>query len=185
MRKLLVLAGLLAIVLLGYVAAGPYLAYSAIRDAVETKNMAKLDKHVDFPVLRENLKLQIDDYVVRRAGPDLQSSLLGAVATRMASGMAGVAVDTMVSPAGLAALLEGRSTWHRIVGDTGDNAFTPEPPANPLREPSYRFQSPSRFTATVHSDGGEPIRFVLTRDGLRWKLTDIRLPLDGAEMRHY
>ncbi|HUH90557.1 MAG TPA: DUF2939 domain-containing protein [Lysobacter sp.] len=176
MKKLLTLCVLLAALLAGYLVAGPYIAYSAMRDAVETRDMAKLQKHVDFPVLRGNLKLQIDDYVLRRAGPDAQSSLLGAFAVRVASGMAGGVVDAMVTPAGLAALLEGRTTWHRIGGDTGDDPYTPTPPANPLREPSYRFQSPSRFTATVHGEDGEPVQFVLTRDGLRWKLTDIRLP---------
>lgn len=181
MKKLIALVSLVVVLLLGYVAAGPYLAYNAIREAVETKNLAKLDKHVDFPVLRGNLKLQIDDYVIRQTGPDLQSGLLGAFAVRVASGVAGAAVDTMVTPAGLAALLEGRTTWHRVAGDTGDNPYTPTAPANPLDEPSYGFQSTSRFTATIHTDDGEPIRFVLTRDGLNWKLTDIRLPLDAVE----
>jgi hypothetical protein len=29
----------------------------------------------------------------------------------------------------------------------------------------------------VHDDSGRPLVFVLTRDGLRWKLSDIRLPM--------
>ena len=51
------------------------------------------------------------------------------------------------------------------------------PPPDPLRDASYRFESPSRFTATVRNADGDPVVFVLTRDGLRWKLTDIQLPL--------
>ena len=33
------------------------------------------------------------------------------------------------------------------------------------------------FTATVQDGDGDPIVFVITRQGLRWRLTDIRLPL--------
>lgn len=178
LNKLITLLALVAALLLGYVAAGPYLAYSAIRDAVQTKNTAKLARHVDFPVLRRNLKLQLDDYLARRAGPERQASMFGALAVRVASGVAGGAVDTMVTPAGLGALLEGRTVWHRLTGGGGTHdVYAPAPPANPLRDARYRYRSPSRFTATVPGEDGAPVEFVLSRDALRWKLTDIRLPL--------
>lgn len=175
MKKWLLAVTLVVLALGGYVAAGPYITYTAIRDAVETKDTAKLSRHVDFPLLRANLKVQLDDYMVRRAGADIQSSLLGAFAVRVASGVAGAAVDAMVTPAGLAAVLEGRTVVHRVAGDTGSDPYRPAPPANPLRDPSYRFESLSRFSATIPGDDGEDIDLVLTRQGMRWKLTDIRL----------
>ncbi|MEE7561224.1 hypothetical protein HH299_17155, partial [Xanthomonas sp. Kuri4-2] len=46
-----------------------------------------------------------------------------------------------------------------------------------LEGAEHRYESSSRFTATVRTAGGDPIVFVLTRDGLRWRLSDIRLPL--------
>ncbi len=175
MKKWMLAAILILLALGGYVVAGPYMAYAGIRDAVETKNTAKLSRHVDFPQLRANLKIQLDDYMVRRAGADAQASLLGAFAVRVASGLAGAAVDTMITPAGLSAILEGRSVVHRVAGDTGSDAFRPAPPVNPLRDPSYRFESTSRFSATIPGDDGEDVDLVLTRNGLRWKLTNIRL----------
>lgn len=175
MKKWLLAAVLIVLALGGYIAAGPYLAYTAIRDAVETSDTAKLSRHVDFPQLRTNLKIQLDDYMIRRVGADVQSSPFGTFAVRMASGLAGAAVDTMVTPAGLSALLESRAVVHRVAGDTGTNTYQPAPPANPLRDPSYRFESTSRFSATVPGNEGQDIELVLTRHGLRWKLTDIRL----------
>lgn len=182
MKKWLALPALAIVLLLGYVVAGPFLAYNGIRDAVQAQDTAALSRHVDFPRLRANLKAQLDDYLVRRAGVDAQSSLFGAVAVRIASGLAGGAVDTMVTPAGIGALLQGRSVWHRASGGgvTG-NTYEHAAPTDPLREPEYGFESLSRFTATVHGDGGAPVTFVLSRDGLRWKLTDIRLPLTTSE----
>jgi len=48
----------------------------------------------------------------------------------------------------------------------------------PLRDARLRYESPSRFTATVvHADGRSTV-FVLQRQGLRWRLVDVRLPPD-------
>ncbi len=180
MKKWIALFALVALLLLGYVAAGPFLAYNAIREAVQTQNTGQLARHVDFPVLRRNLKIQIDDYVVRQAGPDVQSSVLGAFAVRIASGVAGGVVDTMVTPVGLGALLEGRTIWHRASGGgITANTYENAPPPDRMAEASYGFESLSRFTATVEDEDGDPITFVLSRQGLGWKLTDIRLPLGG------
>ena len=182
MKKWIALLLLIAVLLLGYLAAGPFIAYNAIRDAVQAQDTAALADHVDFPTLRGNLKLQVDDYVVRKAGADVQSSLLGAFAVKIASGIAGGVVDTMVTPAGIGALMEGRSIWHQASGGgITDNTYETAPTPDRLRDASYGFESLSRFTATIEDEDGDPIVFVLGRQGLAWKLTDIRLPLDGEE----
>lgn len=172
----LVVAGVL---LLGYIAAGPFIAVHSIRGAIKAQNTADLARHVDFPMLRANLKVQLDDYVVRRAGPDVQSNIFGAFGVRIASGIAAGSVDAMVTPAGLGAMLGGRTLWHRVSGGgmVDGDAYQHAPPPDPLEDATYGFESPARFTATVRNDDGEPVVFVLTRDGLRWKLSDIRLPL--------
>ena len=46
-----------------------------------------------------------------------------------------------------------------------------------LHDARYRYESPSRFTATMIDDARPvPMVFVMTRDGLHWQLSDIRLP---------
>lgn len=177
MKKWWIGAAVLLVLLLGYFAAGPFLTVNAIRDAVQAQNMRQLSRHVDFPALRRSLKLQMDDYLVRRAGPEVQSNAFGAIALRIASGMAGGTVDAMVTPAGLAAMMNGRNVWQRASGG-GARTGAGTPPTDPLQDACYRFESPSRFTATVLDDNGRPVVFVLTRDGLGWKLSDIRLPLE-------
>ncbi|MDQ3288702.1 MAG: DUF2939 domain-containing protein [Pseudomonadota bacterium] len=180
MKKWLALLLAILVLLVGYVAAGPFLTVNAIRDAVETRNTARLSRHVDFPTLRGSIKLQVDNYITSRAGADVQSSLFGAIGLRIASGMAGSAVDTMVTPAGLAAMMGGQTLWNRVTGR--DLRMDPDTtPRDVLRDADYRFESPSRFTATVIDDAGEPVTFVLTRSGLSWKLSDVRLPLGSNE----
>lgn len=178
MKKWIVLALLLAAGLLAYVAAGPYLTIRAIGQAVQEEDASALARHVDFPALRTSLKAQVSDAIVREAGAEAQSSLLGAFGLTVATGLAGGMVDAMVTPVGLGALMEGRKLWNRGSGlappSRGD-VPTGGAPRSPLREAAHAYESPTRFTATVDDDG-RPVVFVLTRKGLRWKLSDIRLP---------
>ncbi len=179
MKKWIALVLLIVLGLAGYVAAGPYLAIHGIRDALAEQDTAKLERHVDFPALRVNLRAQAEDYLARRAGPEVQSNVFGAFALSVANGALGRSVDTLVTPLGIAALLQGRSMWKQAIGETvGGDTYAPAVPADPLKNAQLRYESASRFTATVHDASGDPIVCVFTRQGLRWRLTDIRLPLD-------
>lgn len=192
MKKWLVIALLAFAAALAYVAAGPFLTINAIRGAIERNDTAELARHVDFPALRANLRAQVDDHLVRRAGPDAQASALGAIALRIAGAASGGIVDVLATPAGIGLVLEGRHAWHRISGGgiSRSDRWAHVPPEDPLRDAEYRFESPSRFTATVRDRDGAPVVFVLTRDGVRWRVTDVRLPLpelvpaDPAGMGH-
>lgn len=188
MKKWLWLVVALLIALGAYVAAGPYLTVRAIRTAVERQDAAALSKQVDFPALRTSLKAQLTDRLVREAGPDVQSSTFGAIGLSLASGLVGGVVDAMVTPTGLGALIEGRKVWKRVgdgfstpsmtaVPPDGDGTPVPQAAPRPFDGAKYRYESLSRFTATVQDESGRPIQFVMTRDGLNWKLSDIRLPL--------
>lgn len=182
MKKWLALLIAALIALAAYVAAGPWLTVNALRSAVKDQDTAALARHVDFPTLRSNLKAQLDDYVLRQAGPDVQSNPFGAIALRIAGGLGGGAVDALLTPAGIGAMLEGRNLWQRGSGagiDRNDSYAHAAPP-DPLKDARYRFESTSRFTATVDDRSGDPVVFVLSRDGVRWKLSDIRLPLSGG-----
>ena len=178
MKKWIALIVVLLLALGGYVAAGPYLAMHGIRQALAEQDMGKLQRHVDFPALRVSLRAQAEDYLARKAGAGAQSNIFGAFALSIANDVVGRGVDTVVTPLGIAGLLQGRSMWKQAIRDTVDgDSYGKAVPADPLKQAFTDYQSPSRFTATVTDENGEPVVFVLTRDGLRWKLTDIRVPL--------
>ena len=182
MKKWLVLALAALIALAAYVVGGPYLAINGVRNAIRQQDTAALARHVDFPVLRGNLRAQVDDYLLRQAGADVQRNVFGAIALQVAGGIAGGAVDTLMTPTGIGAVLGGRSLWHRSSGGGIDrsDSYAHNAPRDPLQGARYRYESTSRFTATVADRSGDPVVFVLSREGLRWKLTDIRLPLLAA-----
>lgn len=184
MKKLVALLLVLLLALAAWVGAGPYLTIRAIRAAVQAQDARALSAQVDFPTLRGSLKAQLVDAMVREAGPDAQSSLLGSLALTVGAGVVNTAVDAMVNPAGLAALMEGRRVW-RNTRDSFSRPATgadgmPVADAPPLQDARYRYESASRFTATIQDETGRPVVFVLRRDGLRWRLADIRLPIGDA-----
>lgn len=171
------IAAALGLLLLAYVVAGPYLAINGIRNALASQDVAALQRHVDFAALRVNMKAQVEDYVARRGGGLAESGgLLGSLGLQVAGGVGGLAVDTLVTPLGIGALLQGRSMWMRASGQTvdGDTYGAPRP-ADPFTQARLRYESTSRFTATVPDAGGDMV-VVLQRQGLRWRVTEVRLP---------
>lgn len=189
-----VLAALVAL-LVAYVAAGPYLAVRGIRSALAEQDAAALSRHVDFPALRASLKAQLGDRLVRSVGIDAGSGLLGALGMRLAGGLTDGAVEMLVTPVGLAALMEGRKVWtlvgEGVIGTPPAQGIAQADPSRgetggltqPLQGARYRYESLSRFTATVPYDGDGEVVFVITRKGMRWRLSDIRLPPLGDVRR--
>ncbi|HVI26889.1 MAG TPA: DUF2939 domain-containing protein [Xanthomonadaceae bacterium] len=173
MRKLAALLLIAVLALLGYVAAGPWMTMHAIRDALRDHDAAALARQVDFPALRGSLKGQLEDRLARATGPDWQGNAFGRLGLLVAGGGLDASVDALVTPGGLAALMEGHAVWNRA---TGQPVTAAEGAPEPLHAARQRYESPSRFTATIHDDAGRPLVFVLRRDGLRWKLADILLP---------
>lgn len=164
------------VALLAWVGSGPWRTLEGIRQAVRTEDARGLARHVDFPALRESLRPQVRDRVLRATGIDAGAGPLEAFGASVAAGVAGGLVDAMVTPAGLGALMEGRKAWNRF-GNVppparGDGATRPDP----LPAPRVRFASPSRATATVALEDGGELVLELERRGLRWRLAGMQLP---------
>ena len=177
MKKWIALIVVVLLALGSYVVAGPYLAINGIRTALAEQDTGKLERHVDFPALRVSIKAQMEDKLARRTG-GMQSNLAGAFALSIANNFVGSGVDAMVTPLGIGALLQGRSLWKKSIGETVDgDSYSKAVPVDPLKQAVRRYESPSRFTATVLDEDGKPMVFVFKRNGLRWKLADIRLPI--------
>lgn len=172
MKKLIALFLVALLVLLGYVAAGPYLAMRGIHAAVEARDFGKLERYVDFPALRVRMREQVARRLAS-AATDATGGIMGGDTGRaLVDQVSGHAVDAMVSPLGISVLLQGRALAHRVTGEDGKAAGNA---ADPLLQAKTKFESPSRFTATAAGAEGKPVVFVFERRGLRWKLADIRL----------
>ncbi len=171
----LILALLLSLVALW--AAGPWLAMRGIEQALEQRDPARLERHVDFAALRVSLKAQLADRVVRTAGPQVQSSRLGGLALLAATSLVGASVDTVVTPLGISTLLHGQGRWRKATGNT-ETADTHSPPARPqpFAGIQWRYGSTNRFSASRQDGNGHTTVFIFQRQHLRWRLVNIQLP---------
>lgn len=195
MKRVLVVATLLLVTLCGWLVAGPYLALRAMDRAIADSDPAALSRHVDFPALQANLRAQVEDAIARRAPAGMQGSVLGGLGLEFANAVAGGAVEGLATPAGVAALMQGRDAWGRLRTLTGSSAMperaasvadtstdmpagaAPSTPTStsPLANATHRFESHDRFVATARDADGRPVTLVLTRRALRWRLSDVRL----------
>lgn len=175
-RRKWALAALIALLLavLAYVVAGPYLAINGIRNLVAAGEYGELWRFVDFDKLRENVRPQIQERIARgivgRVGPSETARTVGDVTALIAQ----PAIDAMVSPAGIATLLQGSALAHRVAGKV--DADGEARAVDPLKDAKTGYVSPSLFTATVRNAEGRPVVFEFRRDGLSWKLAGLRLP---------
>ncbi|MBD7986663.1 DUF2939 domain-containing protein [Luteimonas sp. Sa2BVA3] len=170
------IAALVLLALLAWTASGPWRAVAGIREAVQAGDARALARHVDFPALRASLRPQVQDRIVRAAGVDAQSGAFAAFGLTVATGLAGGLVDAMVTPTGLAAIMEGRKVWERAANVPPPSRAGTSAAPEPVPAPRLRFESFSRASATVSLDDGDELVLVLTRHGLQWRLSDIRLP---------
>lgn len=166
-----------------FVAAGAALAASSwasphwqlyrMRAAVEARDAQALSGYVDFPKLRESVKVQ----AMRRLGAnealaEPRSNPFGALSRAMARAVIDPVVDAAVSPAGVAAMLEA--------GDIRVQS-TPDKPAPaageaPREKLDYDLSYRGWNQAVVERADGGGVAFLLDRHGLwSWKLAGVEL----------
>jgi hypothetical protein len=63
MQRVVIVGLAIAVALIGYAAAGPFIVMGQIRSALGQHDPEALSAHVDFPALRTNLKDQINGFV--------------------------------------------------------------------------------------------------------------------------
>lgn len=172
MKKAAVLiSALLAGALLAYTAAGPFITLYQIRAALEARDAGKLAQYVDFPVLRENLKAQINALILGELPAGVADNPFGAFGTALAGTLVDSLVEGYVTPGGLSTLLAGRLPQQQQALENETEA-----PAAPGTSPQFSYDSASQFTMRLNISAGRDIRLVLTRTGLTWQLTNIILP---------
>ncbi|TZF91009.1 DUF2939 domain-containing protein [Cognatilysobacter lacus] len=178
MKKLFALVLVVVLALGAYVAAGPFIVVRSISQAVDRGDMRTLQRDIDFELVRGSIKAQLEDYLARRMGDPRTDGRLKALGRQVTSTMTGGVVEALATPAGIGAILEGSSVIRRAMGYPPEHSQAPEARFDPLRGARYHYESASRFTATVQNADGVPVAFVFSRQGLRWRLTDVRLPVD-------
>jgi hypothetical protein len=157
--------------------ASPWWTLNRLRAAVERHDAEGVSAEVDFPALRDSVKSQLFGSIARDAG----TNAFAAIGQAFARAVADPLVDAIVSPAGVAAMVEhGKVSIAKPTRDAGTPDAEPprdKPPQHkpPQHKPHYALHYRGwRHFAVTAEDGGS---FVFRRAGLwSWKLAGIELP---------
>jgi len=161
--------------LVGYVAAGPWLTIAQIRQGIEMHDSARLAECIDFPSLRENTKAQLRASLIEQGQRESENAVLGLALAGLGSALVDGVVDAALTPEGLAALMAGEDQGGSA-RDTSDGEG--EQPRELFADARFAYDWHDRFSVWVPTDQGTEIRFILARQGLRWRLNNVLLPLD-------
>ena len=174
--------------------ATPYITLFRIHRAVERSDAEAVSRHVDFDLLRESVRAKVTSEITRNAPQGAMAGLGQAVALGVANQM----VDSMVSPAGVMRLMEGKGALAQLSGLVQKPAApsSPVPPTSPAAggpSPAPEAAAAARERARIrvsYQDWSQvrvglqdtPGALIFRRDGwVGWRLSAIEWP-DGMAL---
>lgn len=152
--------------------ASPWWTLHSLRSAVARHDTDAVSAQVDFPALRDSVKSQLLGSIARDAVSE--GNPFAAIGKAFARAVADPVVDAIVSPAGVAAMVEHGKV--SIAGPAHEPA--PADAAGARDKPRYalHYRGWDSFAVTAENGGS----FVFRRAGLwRWKLAGIELAPRG------
>ena len=186
-KQLLVLAAAGTGVLLGaYYAASPWLTVNKLRQAFEKKDTRQIEKIIDFPELREDFKEVAKATVMKNAAKELEGNPFAALGMMMANALIDPLIDSVISPAGLQALLSTgamsvqpsdvlneNNSWSSKESTTEE--FKPSPDLSVKM--NYTDLNEFKIELSNKKVIAEPISLFMEREGFAdWKVTGIDIP---------
>jgi hypothetical protein len=179
MKRIPVLAAGALLVIAATSFASPWWTLHTLRSAAARHDGGAVAAQVDFPALRTSVKEQMQASLKRDMGNADGGNPFAAMGTGLAMALVNPLVDAVVTPAGVAAMVEhGKVSIGKPHPEP--EAAEPAPPADKpqMDKPHYalHYRGWNGFAVTA-DDGGS---FVFRRDGLwSWKLAGIELPARG------
>ena len=185
MKKKVVIPLIVAAILAGALLyALPYVRVYQIFGALRSADAVRLSRYIDFPQLRLSLGEQARSTGSSSNRPGDMERVRQAMAMKMME----YAVEQVVTPAGLVAFFT-----QNLPGLMGDADKAKEQNAPALRYSTLKifmtflgvtrcsYTSPAEFVMTFRDGPNRPVRLVLNRTGLDWKLSRIALPRSASE----
>ena len=173
LKKITIAAAVAVIAVAATAYASPYNALHQIKTALAERNADALAGHVDFPALRASVKTQLEVSMARSIEATAGSgNPLAALGQSIASAMLGKMVDTMVSPAGVVALVNKSA----VSPQASDTADAPADGARKKADYSAGYAGVNTFVVRAKDGNAQEGALVLLRHGVwGWKLSSIEI----------
>lgn len=147
----------------------PHLTVYEMQKAAKKKDISELSEHIDFPAVRESVRLAVRSYIRTETAKQLQGgnpfALFG---SSMADSYIEPMVETLVSPEGITAIIQEVNPSAQVTQTKQQDSQT---------EVNMGYESFNSFTVNVKakSDRIPDITLIFSRNGFEWKLSGIRL----------
>ena len=176
-----------------YAFASPWLALKDLTQAFEDQDTRKIEKLVDFPELREDIKVTAKAAMMKSAAIELEGNPFAAMGIMMANAIVDPIIDQVISPAGLQlffsagemsggtdGLPENIDAIARdlIPSGAGGVASSGVDAAQSV-EVKTEYIGINEFEVQVSNEGtlNESVSFYMRREGLGgWKISGLRVP---------
>jgi len=167
-----------------FVVFGPLISLFEIKRGVENKDEAVMERFIDFEKLQENVKLKMRKQASKTFGFEEvdEDSLMAHFAMNIADQIINLAVENVISPAGLALMLDGADLNELLVPEVKQKrASKPANKENSFislwRSTELNFEGMDRAVISVSQTEkagkkDSPVRLVFLRHGMIWKLVD-------------
>ena len=175
------LVGLLVIFAI-YLYASPYLVLNNIKNAAEQGDADKLSGYIDFPSVKQSMKDQVKAAMVKELASSKEQDGFEALGTMLGAVMIDPLIDGLVTPDGVALMLQGQKLDFDLNNDTPEDK-----PKSKNEDIDYKagYLSFNRFKVQVigADDPNESIDVIMHRDWLSWKVTRINFSLDSKDKK--
>jgi len=168
----------IAIVAIGYIAVSPYVTLYEFGQALRHSDANRVASMVDFPAVRESMKASIGAMMIRQMKESRDSNNPFAAAglaimTPIVNGM----IDTMVTPAGLVAMMKSGKMPRSGESYTETAETSPTSSSGELPKFDVHYASWARFAVDLRYENRAVMKAQFCRSNLFWwKLCDIEMP---------
>ncbi len=176
-----------------YAIASPWLALKDLTQAFEDQDTRKIEKLVDFPELREDIKVTARAAMMKSAAIELEGNPFAAMGIMMANAIVDPIIDRVISPAGLqlffsaGEMSRGTDGFPENIdaiardlipsGDGGEASSGVDTVQSV--EVKTEYTGINEFEVQVSNEGAldESVSFYMRREGLGgWKVSGLRVP---------
>lgn len=155
MKKII---SLLAVLIIAYLAASPYLSAYQLKSALDKADGEKVTSMMDIPTVKQNLTADLHDIIKKGFNTDENTLNLGEDIAKRYTAML---VNNLVTPEGI-----------KMIINEQKNASEKSDP----QDVSLGYKGLNQFEINVTSEENVPIRVALHREWLSWKITHIHIP---------
>ena len=161
-----------------YLYASPYLVLNSIKNAAQQGDADKLSGYIDFPSVKQSMKDQVKAAMVEELAASDEQDGFEALGTMLAAAMIDPLIDGLVTPDGVALMLQGQKLDFDLNNDKPEDK-----PEVKNEDIDYKagYLSFNRFKVQIidADDPNESLDVIMHRDWLSWKVTRINFSLDS------